>query len=73
MVALFHIASARILTPFLQPGELSVGVSVDVTHSAPTPIGAKVVAEAMYLGRTGKGDKLFEFDVAARDGEWTDW
>ena len=67
MVALMEIASARVLTPFLQPGQLSVGVSVDVTHSAPTPIGSKVDAEAKYLGRTGKGDKLFEFEVVARD------
>jgi fluoroacetyl-CoA thioesterase len=67
MVALMEIASARVISPFLQSGQLSVGVSVDVTHSAPTPIGSKVEAESKYLGRTGKGDKLFEFEVVARD------
>jgi fluoroacetyl-CoA thioesterase len=67
MIALMEIASARVLTPFLQQGQLSVGVSVDVTHTAPTPLGSEVVAEARYTGRTGKGGKLFEFEVTARD------
>ena len=40
---------------------------MDATHSAPTPLGEKVEAEARYVGRTGDGDKLFEFDVVARD------
>lgn len=62
-----EIASARILTPLRQPGQRSVGVSVDVTHNAPTPIGSIVEAKAKYLGRTGKGDKLFEFEVVAKD------
>ena len=34
MVALMEIASSRILRPFLGPGELSVGVTVDVVHTA---------------------------------------
>lgn len=62
-----EIASARILIPFLSPGQLSVGVSVDVTHNAPTPVGSKVEAESKYIGRTGKGEKLYEFEVVARD------
>ena len=64
MVALMEIASARLLQPCLAAGELSVGVSLDVTHSAPTPPGAKVIATAEYLGRDGK---LFIFDVTAVD------
>src|SRR6185503_1276438 len=54
MVALMEIASSRILRPYLQPGELSVGVTVDVTHTAATPRGVKVIATARYLGREGK-------------------
>src|SRR6188474_855275 len=64
MVALMEIASARLLKPCLGEGELSVGVSVEVTHSAPTPEGATVTATARYLGREGK---LFVFDVMAKD------
>src|SRR4029453_9587372 len=33
MVALMEVAAARVLAPFLGPGELSVGVRVEVTHS----------------------------------------
>ena len=64
MVALMEIASARLLRPHLAEGELSVGVHVDVTHSAPTPPGAQVTATARYLGREGK---LFVFEVVASD------
>ena len=64
LVALMEIASARILQPCLGDGELSVGVHVDITHSAPTPVGASVTATARYLGREGK---LFVFDVTAAD------
>lgn len=64
LVALMEIASARILQPHLSPGQLSVGVTVDVLHSAPTPPGASVTATARYLGRDGK---LYEFEVIAAD------
>ena len=46
---------------------MSVGISIDVTHSAPTPLGARVEATATYLGRTGKGEKLYEFEISAKD------
>ena len=64
MVALMEIASARLLQPCLAPGQLSVGVGVEVVHSAPTPLGATVTAVARYLGRDGK---LFLFEVVATD------
>ena len=64
MVALMEIAGSRVLRPFLAPGELSVGVHVDVSHTAATPRGVKVTATARYLGREGK---LFVFEVVARD------
>ena len=64
LVALMEIASARLLRPHLGPGELSVGVNVEVTHTAPTPPGAHVTATARYLGREGK---LFVFEVVASD------
>lgn len=64
MVALMEIAAARLLRPCLGPDQLSVGVSLDVTHTAPTPPGATVSAVARYLGREGK---LFDFEVIASD------
>jgi fluoroacetyl-CoA thioesterase len=64
MIALIEMAGARLLKPFLQNDEMSVGVTVDIIHSAATPIGAKVTATATYRGRDGK---LFVFDVIAHD------
>ena len=37
MVALMELAAARLLRPHLRPGELSVGVTLDVVHTAATP------------------------------------
>ena len=64
MVALMEIASARLLQPCLVEGQLSVGVSIEVTHTAPTPPEATVTATARYLGRDGK---LFRFEIVASD------
>lgn len=64
MIALMEVAAARVLQPLLGPGELSVGVTVDVSHTAPTPEGAQVTATARYAGREGK---LFLFEVSVSD------
>jgi len=64
MIALMELAGARLLHPLLHSGEMSVGAHVDVSHTAATPIGAKVTATATYRGRDGK---LFVFDVMAHD------
>jgi predicted thioesterase len=64
MIALMEMAAARSLAPLLEEGELSVGVSVEVRHTAATPLGARVIASARYLGASGK---LHRFEVAAED------
>jgi fluoroacetyl-CoA thioesterase len=64
MIGLMEIAASRVLQPLLGPGELSVGVTVDVSHTAPTPLGAQVTATARYAGREGK---LFLFEVSVSD------
>lgn len=64
MVGLMELAAARVLQPGLAPGELSVGVGVDVQHTAATPAGVRVEAEARYLGREGR---LHVFEVVACD------
>src|SRR3954469_9688473 len=47
-----------------RPGQLSVGAVVEVKHTAATPVGAWIEAEATYTGRSGK---LYAFEVVARD------
>lgn len=64
MVALMELSAARVLRPHLREGETSVGVSVDVVHSAATPPGATVTGTARFIGREGK---LFLFEVSAAD------
>jgi predicted thioesterase len=64
MVAFLEIAATRLMRPVLQPGQHSVGVSVSIKHTAPTPIGGHVRTVATYLGPDGK---LFRFKVEAFD------
>ena len=64
LVALMEVAASRLLRPHLRDGEASVGVSVDILHTAPTPPRGTVVATATYMGRDGK---LFVFEVLAAD------
>lgn len=63
-IALLELAAGHLLLPLQKPGELSVGVTVDVRHTAATPVGAWVVAEATFKSQEGK---LYVFEVVARD------
>lgn len=71
MIALMEIAAARLMKPLLQEGQLSVGVEVDVRHTAATPIGHTVRAVATFEGHEGKllRFKLQAFDAAGPIGE----
>jgi fluoroacetyl-CoA thioesterase len=64
LVALMEVAAARVLSPCLGADEMSVGVAVDIVHTAATPVGASVTASARFIGREGK---VFVFEVSARD------
>jgi fluoroacetyl-CoA thioesterase len=64
MIGLMELAAGRVLKPHLADGELSVGVHLDVRHTAATLPGATVTARARYLGREGK---LYRFEVWAED------
>lgn len=64
MIALMELAAARLMKPLLGAGQLSVGVSVNVRHTAATPVGCAVRAVATYLGPEGK---LSRFRVEAFD------
>lgn len=64
MVAFMELAAGRALAGILEEGELSVGVSITVTHTAATPPGATVRAHARFLGMEGK---FYRFEVVAED------
>lgn len=64
MIGLMELAASRVFHPLLKEGEVSVGVSIDIMHTAATPIGAEVTAEARFKGMEGK---LHLFEVSARD------
>jgi predicted thioesterase len=64
MIALMETAGARALTPLLQPGQLSVGVVVNIKHLAATPNHTLVSARATFLGMEGR---LYRFKVEAFD------
>lgn len=64
MIGLMEIAGARAMHKLLQPGELSVGVTVDVNHVAPTSLGDTARAEARFKEMDGK---LYVFEVVAKD------
>jgi len=64
MVALMELAAARLMKPLLEPGQLSVGVALEVQHKAATPVGCRVEAVATFLGMAGP---LYRFRVEAFD------
>ncbi|MHB0978563.1 MAG: thioesterase family protein [Thermoleophilia bacterium] len=54
MIALMEAAAVEALTSSLEPGTSSVGTRVDVRHLAPTPVGMRVVAEALVVEVDGR-------------------
>jgi fluoroacetyl-CoA thioesterase len=70
LIALMELAAARAMRPFLQPGQLSVGVGISVRHTAATPVGGTVRAVATFVRTEGKLThfKLEAFDDAGSIG-----
>ena len=79
LVALMEIAAARLLKPHLREGELSVGVLVNIVHSAPTPLHGTVIATATYMGRDGKAFLMLRFlpislkTLMPTESSWIQW
>ena len=68
MIREMERAAARLMRPLLGPGQLSVGVRVEVGHLAPTPVGGVVTTRARLTAREGR---LYWFDVWAEDAGGT--
>jgi enoyl-CoA hydratase/carnithine racemase/predicted thioesterase len=64
MILLMERAARKLLAPYLEPGEESVGVRVEVDHLAGTPLGAPVRGEARVTSIDGR---LVDFEIAAFD------
>ena len=71
MTLLVEMAAQRLVTPHLNPNQGQVGVSVNIRHLAPTPIGKKVRAEAELIGidRRKLMFKVKVFDEVEQVGE----
>jgi len=66
MVAMMEHAAAACLQSSLEDGLGSVGIHLDISHDAPTPIGMKVWAEAEVTAVSSNG-KIVDFRVTAWD------
>lgn len=64
MVWLLESTCSALIAPYLQEGDSSVGVRVDVRHLAPTPMGMQITAISELTGINGN---LLTFHVVLRD------
>ena len=64
MIALMEEAGRNAMEFLLEPGQLTVGVALDVKHLAPTPMGMKVTARAELLAVDGR---MLTFHVEVHD------
>jgi len=54
MIGLMERAANQLLASYLEPGEGSVGIKVNVSHLAATPIGMKVTAKSTLTSISGR-------------------
>jgi fluoroacetyl-CoA thioesterase len=73
MIALMEEAARTSVDPKLEPGQMSVGVNVNVSHLAATPMGMRVTARAELLGVDGRKltFKVEAYDEKEKIGEGT--
>lgn len=64
MIAGMEGAAAACAAPFLEEGQSTVGTRVEVSHTAATPLGMKVVCHAQLTAAEGR---TLQFKVWAED------
>jgi fluoroacetyl-CoA thioesterase len=64
MEGLMEWTCIEAMTPHLEPGEGSVGIHINVSHSAPTPPGMEVTVHVRCIEVDGQRTK---WEVVARD------
>lgn len=68
MIALIEETAWKSVAPFLEDGQGTVGISLDIKHTAPTPVGMTVKCETVLTGIDGR--KLtFETNVYDEKGQ----
>jgi fluoroacetyl-CoA thioesterase len=65
MIVLMEWTCTQLLAPHLDPGEGSLGVHIDVSHLAATPVGMTVTVDVECVAVV---DKRVSFNVKAHDG-----
>ncbi len=66
VLALVEAATVAAVRAALEPGQTTVGTRVALEHTAPTPVGAQVVARAQLISVDGR---LLQFDVVLEDAD----
>lgn len=71
MTQFVETTAQALAAPYLKPGQGQVGMSVNIRHLAPTPLGKKVRAEAELIGidRRRLSFKVKVFDEVEQVGE----
>ena len=71
LVGLFEGVSAELMAPHLGPGEQSVGIGMNLKHTAPTPLGMEIRAKTEVTGVDGRKltFKVEAFDEKEKIGE----
>lgn len=70
MAAMMENAAMTALQNYLTDSQGSVGIHLDISHEAPTPVGMKVWAEAEIYAVSENG-KIVDFKVKAWDEKGT--
>ena len=65
MCALMEEAAQAAVQPHLEDGEGTVGISLSISHDAPSPIGATITAKATVVAIEGR---KISFHIEAHDG-----
>lgn len=65
MIALMEKTAWTSITPYLEEGQSSVGIRLEISHDAPTPPGMTVTCESELVEIDGR---RLVFDVTASDG-----
>ena len=73
MAALMEKAACEALAPFLEDGETTVGTELNIQHTAATPVGLTVTAEAEVTAVNGReiAFKVRAYDDAGEIGTGT--